>query len=154
MTFSLDPEVGAVLQAALEKNGPPAGDVQTRRAALDAMLDYFNNQAQPPAADVLAAVGHPSDRLHSLVKVPDPCRYNAEPGPNLRQYAAVHRGGKQVRRASLGGQPRISQMLAPPARVSPACAARLAMTPDLCATTGCSIFIASRTTTRSPSLTC
>lgn len=56
MTFSLDPEVAAVLQAALEKNGPPptppAGDVQTRRTALDAMLDYFNNQAQPPAADV------------------------------------------------------------------------------------------------------
>src|SRR5580693_8882223 len=56
MTFSLDPEVAAALQAALEKNGPPAtppaGDVQTRRGALDAMLDYFNNRAQPPAADV------------------------------------------------------------------------------------------------------
>jgi acetyl esterase/lipase len=56
MTFSLDPEVAAVLRAALEKNGPPptppAGDVQTRRAALDAMLDHFNNQAQPPAGDV------------------------------------------------------------------------------------------------------
>jgi hypothetical protein len=52
MTSSLDPEVAAVLQAALEKNGPPptppAGDVQSRRAALDAMLDYFNNQARPP----------------------------------------------------------------------------------------------------------
>ena len=56
MTFTLDAEVAAVLQAALEKNGPPpawpAGDVQARRAALDAMLEYFNNQAQPPASDV------------------------------------------------------------------------------------------------------
>ncbi|TVY99605.1 alpha/beta hydrolase [Trebonia kvetii] len=56
MTFTLDAEVAAVLQAALEENGPPpawpAGDVQARRVALDAMLDYFNNQAQPPAQDV------------------------------------------------------------------------------------------------------
>jgi acetyl esterase/lipase len=56
MTFTLDTEVAAVLQAALEKNGPPpappAGDVQTRRVTLDAMLEYFNNQAQPPAGDV------------------------------------------------------------------------------------------------------
>src|SRR3984957_11517145 len=56
MTFSLDPEVAAVLQAALDKNGPPptppAGDVQSRRASLHAMLHYYNNQAQPPAADV------------------------------------------------------------------------------------------------------
>jgi acetyl esterase/lipase len=56
LTFTLDAEVAAVLQAALEKNGPPpawpAGDVQARRAALDAMLEYFNNQAQPPAHDV------------------------------------------------------------------------------------------------------
>lgn len=41
MTFTLDPEVAAVLEAALENNGPPPtppiGDVQTRRAALDAM---------------------------------------------------------------------------------------------------------------------
>jgi acetyl esterase/lipase len=56
MTFTLDTEVAAVLQAALEKNGPPpappADDVQTRRVTLDAMLEYFNNQAQPPADDV------------------------------------------------------------------------------------------------------
>ena len=56
MTFTLDAEVAAVLQAALEKNGPPptppAGDVQTRRVTLDAMLEYFNNQAQPLADDV------------------------------------------------------------------------------------------------------
>jgi acetyl esterase/lipase len=52
----MDAEVAAVLQAALEKNGPPPtpqiGDVQTRRVTLDAMLEYFNNQAQPLADDV------------------------------------------------------------------------------------------------------
>ena len=56
MTFTMDAEVAAVLQAALEKNGPPPtpqiGDVQTRRVTLDAMLEYFNNQAQPLADDV------------------------------------------------------------------------------------------------------
>lgn len=56
MTFTMDAEVAAVLQAALERNGPPptpsAGDVQTRRVTLDAMLEYFNNQAQPLADDV------------------------------------------------------------------------------------------------------
>jgi acetyl esterase/lipase len=48
--------VARVLQAALEKNGPPpappAGDVRTRRVTLDPMLEYFNNEAQPPADDV------------------------------------------------------------------------------------------------------
>lgn len=52
----MDAEVAAVLEAALEKNGPPpmppVGDVQTRRVTLDAMLRYFNNQAQPIADDV------------------------------------------------------------------------------------------------------
>jgi len=56
LTFTMDAEVAAVLQAALEKNGPPPtpqiGDVQTRRVTLDAMLEYFNNQAQPLADDV------------------------------------------------------------------------------------------------------
>jgi acetyl esterase/lipase len=56
LTFTLDAEVAAVLEAAVEKNGPPptlpVGDVAGRRAALDAMLGYFNNQAQPPADDV------------------------------------------------------------------------------------------------------
>ncbi|SDP18258.1 Acetyl esterase/lipase [Nakamurella panacisegetis] len=50
MTFSMDPQVDAVLAAAFASNGPPpappAGDVQGRRAALNPMLDYFNNQAQ------------------------------------------------------------------------------------------------------------
>jgi acetyl esterase/lipase len=56
LTFTMDAEVATVLQAALEKNGPPprppVGDVQTLRVTLDAMLEYFNNQAQPPADDV------------------------------------------------------------------------------------------------------
>jgi hypothetical protein len=46
MTFTLNAEVAA----AIEQNGPPAppvGDVASRRIALDAMLNYFNNQAQP-----------------------------------------------------------------------------------------------------------
>ena len=48
MTFTLNPEVAAVLAAAIEQNGPPpappVGDVASRRIALDAMLNYFNNQ--------------------------------------------------------------------------------------------------------------
>lgn len=40
------------------------------------------------------------------------------------------------------------------ARVVPTCAVRLAIVPALWAFTGCSIFIASRTRTRSPTLTC
>ena len=52
MTFSMDPEVGAVLAAAIGSNGPPpmppVGDIEGRRAALNPMLDYFNNQAQTP----------------------------------------------------------------------------------------------------------
>jgi acetyl esterase/lipase len=56
VTFALDPQVAAVLTAAAEQNGPPpappVGDVAARRVALDAMLDYFNNQAQPAASAV------------------------------------------------------------------------------------------------------
>lgn len=48
MAFTLNPEVAAVLAAAIEQNGPPpappVGDVASRRIALDAMLNYFNNQ--------------------------------------------------------------------------------------------------------------
>ena len=51
MPFTLDAQVAAVLAQAIEQNGPPpappAGDVAGRRAALDAMLEYFNNHAQP-----------------------------------------------------------------------------------------------------------
>ena len=56
MTFTLNAEVAAVLAAAIERSGPPpappVGDVASRRVALEAMLGYFNNQAQPPADDV------------------------------------------------------------------------------------------------------
>lgn len=31
---------------------PPVGDVETRRVALNAMLEYANNTAQPVAGDV------------------------------------------------------------------------------------------------------
>lgn len=71
MPFALDPEVAAVLAAAAEQNGPPpappVGDVAGRRAALDAMLDYFNNQAQPAASKVdisdYSVVTHDGDPL-------------------------------------------------------------------------------------------
>jgi acetyl esterase/lipase len=50
MTFTLDAQVAAVLAAAFERSGPPpaspVGDVASRRVALDAMLGYFNNEAQ------------------------------------------------------------------------------------------------------------
>jgi len=56
MAFTLDAQVAAVLAAALERSGPPparpAGDVASRRVALDAMLGYFNNEAQPVADKV------------------------------------------------------------------------------------------------------
>ena len=56
MTFTLDAQVAAALAAAIERNGPPpappAGDTAGRRVALDAMLDHFNNQAQPVASKV------------------------------------------------------------------------------------------------------
>jgi acetyl esterase/lipase len=59
MTFALDPELNAVLAAAFESNGPPpmlaAGDIKGRRAALNPMLDYFNNQAQAPPDGVETA---------------------------------------------------------------------------------------------------
>jgi acetyl esterase/lipase len=56
MTFTLNAEVAAVLAAATGQDGPPAappaGDVAGRRAALDPMLEYFNNQAQAVAGKV------------------------------------------------------------------------------------------------------
>ena len=56
MTFTLDAQVAAVLAAAIEQNGPPpappAGDVAGRRVALDAMLEYFNNQVQPAVSKI------------------------------------------------------------------------------------------------------
>jgi hypothetical protein len=47
--------------------GPPAGDGQSRRVTLDAMLEYFNNQAQPPADDVKI-----TDHEVATATTPDP----------------------------------------------------------------------------------
>jgi acetyl esterase/lipase len=57
MTLALDPEVAAVLAAIAEQSGPmpappPVGDVDARRTTLNAMLEHFNNVAQPIASDV------------------------------------------------------------------------------------------------------
>jgi acetyl esterase/lipase len=56
MTFTLGAQVAAVLAAAIERSGappaPPAGDVASRRVALDAMRECFNNEAQPVASKV------------------------------------------------------------------------------------------------------
>ena len=56
MTLTLDAQVAAVLAAAIERSGPPpappVGDVASRRVALEAMLGYFNNEAQPVASKV------------------------------------------------------------------------------------------------------
>ena len=57
MSFQLDPQVAATLKAIAEQNGPlpppPAvGDIQNRRSALDGMLAWANNTAQPIADEV------------------------------------------------------------------------------------------------------
>ncbi|MFJ4654446.1 alpha/beta hydrolase [Nocardia sp. NPDC088792] len=53
MTFALDPEIAAALEAYGEPPAtPPIGDVETRRTELDAMLNQANNVAQPIAAQV------------------------------------------------------------------------------------------------------
>ncbi|HET9973657.1 MAG TPA: hypothetical protein VFQ68_35875 [Streptosporangiaceae bacterium] len=48
--------MAAVLAAAAEQDGPPptpsVGDVAGRRVALDAMLEYLNNHAQPVVGKV------------------------------------------------------------------------------------------------------
>ncbi|MCU4185633.1 alpha/beta hydrolase [Acidiferrimicrobium sp. IK] len=57
MSFTVDPEVAATIQAIAEANGPlppppPVGDVEARRGALNAMLEWANNEAQPIATEV------------------------------------------------------------------------------------------------------
>jgi acetyl esterase/lipase len=53
MTFSLDPEIAAVLAAAGDPPPmPPPGDVAGRREVLNPMLEYFNNHVQPISTDV------------------------------------------------------------------------------------------------------
>jgi acetyl esterase/lipase len=51
LTFAFDPEVADALEALAESSGPlpappPVGDVETRRVALNAMLEQANNVAQ------------------------------------------------------------------------------------------------------------
>ena len=59
MTFVLDPEVAAVLAAAGDLPPmPAAGDVEGRRAALNQMLEYFNNHVQPISTDVTITDHH------------------------------------------------------------------------------------------------
>lgn len=62
MSFTPDPEVAATLAALAEQSGPespppPVGDVETRRTALNAMLDWANNIAQP-VADAVEVTDH------------------------------------------------------------------------------------------------
>jgi acetyl esterase/lipase len=57
MTFALDPEVADTLEALAAQSGPlpappPVGDVNSRRAALNVMLEQANNVAQPVAGEV------------------------------------------------------------------------------------------------------
>lgn len=56
MTFTVDPEVAAALEAMTAQDDPPppppVGDVESRRSALDAMLEQANNVAQPIASNV------------------------------------------------------------------------------------------------------
>jgi alpha/beta hydrolase fold len=66
MSFAFDPEIAATLEEMAAQNGPPpapapVGDVQTRRVALNAMLEWANNQAQPAmlSIDYRLAPDHP-----------------------------------------------------------------------------------------------
>lgn len=61
MSFTLDPQVAATLHAMAEQSGPlpapPVGDIENRRADLNAMLEWANNGAQP-IADQIKIVDH------------------------------------------------------------------------------------------------
>jgi acetyl esterase/lipase len=62
MSFTVDPDVAATLQVMAEQSGPlpatpPVGDVESRRGALNAMLAWANNKAQP-IADKVEIVDH------------------------------------------------------------------------------------------------
>jgi acetyl esterase/lipase len=62
MSFNLDPQVAATLQAMAEQSGPlptppPVGDIESRRVALNAMLASANNVAQP-MADTVEMIDH------------------------------------------------------------------------------------------------
>jgi acetyl esterase/lipase len=57
LSFSLDPDVATTLAAVAEQSGPlppppPIGEIDSRRIALNAMLTWANNTAQPVADEV------------------------------------------------------------------------------------------------------
>jgi hypothetical protein len=89
VTFTLGAQVAAVLAAAFERSGPPpaspVGDVASRRVALDAMLGYFNNEAQPVADKV--------DISDDSVVTPDGAAL-------LARWGAAHPSGPNAPRAS------------------------------------------------------
>jgi acetyl esterase/lipase len=96
MTFTPDARVAAVLASAIEQNGPPpalpVGDVASRRVALDAMLGYFNNQAQPVASKAGIAG-------HSIV-TPDGAallaRWYCQPSGDSRAAVLYLHGGGMI----------------------------------------------------------
>jgi acetyl esterase/lipase len=95
MSFTLDAEVAAVLAAATGQNGPPAppaGDVAGRRAALDPMLEYFNNHAQPVAGKV--------DITDHAVVTPDGAtllaRWYRQPSSDSRAAVLYLHGGGMI----------------------------------------------------------
>ncbi|HEY1635396.1 MAG TPA: alpha/beta hydrolase [Acidimicrobiales bacterium] len=62
MSLELDPEVAATLKSIADHRGPPpppppVGDIENRRSALNAMLAWANNTAQP-IAEVVETTDH------------------------------------------------------------------------------------------------
>jgi hypothetical protein len=57
--LELDPEVAATLKSIADQSGPlpPVGDIESRRSALNAMLAWANNTAQP-IAEVVETTDH------------------------------------------------------------------------------------------------
>jgi hypothetical protein len=71
--LELDPEVAATLKSIADHRGPPpppVGDIESRRSALDAMLAWANNTAQP-IAEVVETTDHQLivAREHASTKV-------------------------------------------------------------------------------------
>ncbi len=107
MTFTLDPQVAAVLAAAFERSGPPpavpVGDVASRRVALDAMLGYFNNEAQPVAGkvDISDQCRHARQGRAARAVVPPAVERERGGGAVLAWRRDDRRLGADLRRAGL-----------------------------------------------------